>query len=105
MQPGYFYVVVRGDIPQPHLAVQIAHATLAATNTFIGANLVPHPNLIVCVVENESALADAFNRLKEAGVPVCAWTEDSMGNSLTAIATGILRGDQRKPLRKYRLLT
>lgn len=91
--------------PQPHLAIQIAHAVLAATNTFIGSAAVTHPNLVVCGVPDETALGDVFNRLKETGVPYCSWTEDDMGGSLTAIATGILRGGERKPFRRFKLLT
>lgn len=104
MQPGYVYVIARKDIPQPHLAIQIAHAVLAATNTFIGSAAVTHPNLVVCAVDDEQTLDRVFNRFKEIGVPVCAWTEDDMDGSLTAIATGILRGDERRHFRKFKLL-
>jgi hypothetical protein len=100
---GYVYVISRSDIPQPHLSVQIAHATLAATNTYGDPNRT-HPNLIVCLVENEPQLAEAFERLKASGVPAVAWTEEDMGRQLTAIATGILDGEQRKPLRRFRLM-
>lgn len=105
MQPGYIYVLVRKDIPQPHISVQIAHAVLAATNTFIGSACVIHPNLVVCAVDDEPTLDAIFQHLKDIGIPVCSWTEDDMGNSLTAIATGILRGDQRKPFRKFKLIS
>lgn len=76
---------------------------MAAVNAF---GMPPrHPNLVVCQVENEQELDDEFNRLKEAGVPCCAWYEDDMDNSLTAIATAALSGKERKPMRKYQLLT
>lgn len=101
--PGYVYVISRRDIPQPHLSVQIAHAVLAATNTYGNPN-VTHPNLIVCAVDDERTLDDVFNRLKESGVPVVAWSEEDMGRQLTAIATGILRGDQRRHFRRFKLL-
>lgn len=103
MQPGYVYVISRRDIPQPHLSVQIGHAVLAATNTFGEPNR-KHPNLIVCLVDNERDLADSFNRLKEAGVKCCAWMEEDMNRQMTAVATGILYGEQRKPLRKFLLM-
>lgn len=98
------YVISRKDIPQPHLVVQIAHAVLAATNTFIGSAAITHPNLVVCAVADEKDLAAEFNRLKEEGVPCCAWTEDDMNNQLTAVASAVVRGPQRKAFRKYKLL-
>jgi hypothetical protein len=64
----------------------------------------PHPNLVVCTLPDERQLDELFNRLKELGVPVCAWYEEDMGRRLTAIATGPLRGDQRRPLRNLKLL-
>jgi hypothetical protein len=103
MQPGYVYVISRKDIPQPHLSVQIAHAVLAATNAYGNPNIT-HPNLVVCVVDNEKTLDGIFNRLKEAGVKVCGWTEEDMGRQLTAIATGILFGDERRHFRRLKLL-
>jgi hypothetical protein len=45
-----------------------------------------------------------FNRLKEKGVRVCAWYEEDMGNQLTAIATAPLRGNERKPMKRLKLL-
>lgn len=101
--PGYVYVVTRRDIPHPHLSVQVAHAVLAATNTY-GNPRVTHPNLVLCAVADEAELTATFNHLKECGVPVCGWYEDDMGGRLTALATGILTGDGRKPFRKFKLL-
>lgn len=103
-KPAYVYILVRSDIPHPHLSVQAAHAVLAATNAFIGSKAITHPNLVLCAVKDEATLADEFNRLKEAGVQCCAWYEDDMKNELTAVATGLLSGPARKPMRKYRLL-
>ena len=63
------------------------------------------PHLVLCGVENEMALNDAFNRLKDQGVPCCGEYEpDFVGHPLTAVATGPLVGDARKPLRQFRLL-
>lgn len=58
----------------------------------------------MCVVEDEAALADAFNRLKDANVPAIGYYEDDFKGALTAVATGLLRGEQRRPLRRFRLL-
>lgn len=102
-EPAYVYVLVRTDLPWPHLAVQAIHGAIAATNTFGEPNKT-HPNLVLCRMENESALLAAFNRLKSANVRCCAWYEPDQGDTLTAIATAPLREDQRKPLKRFRLL-
>lgn len=83
--------------------MQVAHATLAATNTF-GNPKATHPHLIVCAVPDESTLNDLFESLKEQGCPCCSWREDDFQDALTAIATAPLFGDARKPLRRLPLL-
>lgn len=100
---SYVYAITRMDLPHPHLTVQVAHAVLAATNAF-GRPHQTHPHLIVCAVADEQALAEAFNELKDAGVPCCGWYEDDMANALTAVATAPLRHDARRPLKGFRLL-
>lgn len=102
-EPAYVYVLVRMDLPLPHLAVQAIHGAIAATNTFGEPNKT-HPNLVLCRVDNEAALLTAFNRLKAADVRCCAWYEPDQGDTLCAVATAPLRGEQRKPLRRFRLL-
>lgn len=102
-ETDYVYVITRLDIPAPHISVQIAHAAMAATYSFT-KKLRSHPHLCVCAVSNEEELDKEFNRLKEVGVPCCAWYEDDMGNQLTAVAAAPLRGNKRKPLRRYKLL-
>lgn len=77
---------------------------MAAVNAFGFTPGKPHPNLVVCSVTSEADLDAAFNRLKEQGVPCCAWYEDDMGHALTAVATAPLFGDQRRPLRRFKLL-
>jgi len=100
---AHVYVRLRLDLPHPHLTVQAAHAAIAATFAF-GEPHRTHPNLVVCGVADESELAAVFNSLKEQGVRCCAWYEDDMGGALTAIATAPLRGAERKPLKRFRLL-
>lgn len=77
---------------------------MAAVNAFGFTPGKSHPNLVVCGVGSESELATAFNRLKEQGIPCCGWTEDDMSGEMTAVATAPLRGEQRKPLRRLKLL-
>lgn len=102
-ETAYVYVISRLDLPYNHLTVQAAHAAIAATFAF-GEHKQTHPHLVVCAVQNERELEESFERLKTAGVPCCAYREDDMDDSLTAIATAPLRGKQRKPLKRFKLL-
>ncbi len=102
-QIRYLYAVTRRDLPPPHRTVQVAHAVLAATHSYGNPHLT-HPHLVVCAVENEKALEDLFESLKQQSVPVVAFYEDDLDDQLTAIATGLLAGDERKPLRWLPLL-
>lgn len=100
----HVYVLVDSSLPHPHLTVQAAHAAVAASRVYDQGVEDPHPNLVICGVAGEQALEAAFNKLKEQGVPAVAWREEDMGNALTAVATGPLRGAERKPLRRFKLL-
>lgn len=97
------YILVRRDIPQPYASVQIAHAAIAATLAY-GNPHRSHPHLVVCAVDNEKALAEEFNRLKDLGIACCGFYENDLHNQLTAVATAPLHGKERKPLRNYQLL-
>jgi hypothetical protein len=99
------YAISRLDLPQPHRTVQVAHAVLSATIAY-GDHRArhPHPNLIVLAVADEAALDREFNRLKEQGIPCCAFYEEDLGNALTAVATGPLTGDRRRALRHLPLM-
>lgn len=90
-------------MPQPHLTVQVAHAAIAATNTYGQPNKT-HPHLVVCTVSDERELAETFERLKSQRVPCCGIYEPDMGDSLTAVATAPLHGAARRPLQWLRLL-
>lgn len=79
------------------------HATLAAERAY-GDSKQTHPNLVLLAVENEQELETVFNDLKDKGVPCCSWSEEDMGDQLTAVATGPLSKEQRKHLRKFPLL-
>lgn len=97
------YVIVRADLPHPILTVQANHGAIAAERAF-GQPHRPHPNLVVCTVPDERALIDQFESLKQQGVPCCLWREEDLDGSATAIGTGPLRGDARRPLRRLKLL-
>lgn len=88
---------MRGRLRRP----EVAHAAIASSYTF---NINPsHPYLVVCSVRDETELDAAFNRLKEQGVPCCAYYEPDFCGAMTAVATAPLEGKARQPLRKFRL--
>ena len=95
-------MLVRSDLPQPHLSVQACHAVLAATNAY-GRPLATHPNLVLCAVAPED-MEREFNRLKDCGVACVGWYEPDFGGVLTAVATGLVCGEGRKEFRGYRLV-
>lgn len=69
-----------------------------------GNPLATHPHLVICGIGSEAELAEVFNRLKCQGVPCISWNEDDMNDALTAVATGPLNGQERRPLRRFKLL-
>ena len=97
------YVVVRRDLPGAHLTVQAVHAAIAATFAY-GNPRRTHPHLVLCGDENEQELIEVFEELKEKSVPVCIYDEEDMKGQYTAMATGPLDENQRKAMRKFRLL-
>jgi hypothetical protein len=59
----------------------------------------------LCGVDNEQELIDLFNDLKDRGVTCVSYNEpDFVGCQMTAIATAPLIGEERKPLKRLRLL-
>lgn len=55
-------------------------------------------------MKNEAELTEVFNGLKEKGVRCCAWMEEDLGGEMTAVATAPLRGEERRAMRRFRLL-
>lgn len=53
---------------------------------------------------DEDSLTELFERLEREGVPCCAYYESDMDDALTAVATGLLEGGARRPLRCLPLL-
>jgi hypothetical protein len=96
------YVFVRQDLPPPQQAVQAMHAAMEATRQ--GLTWEDHPHLVLCGVRNLTRLLACSDHLTRCQIPFTVWREPARGNEITAIATGLLHGDARRPLRKYQLL-
>lgn len=62
------------------------------------------PNLIVLGVPDQSGLDAAVSRLRDAGVPLCVFTEPDIGGQPTALATAPVYGRDRKLFREFRLI-
>ena len=97
------YVFVRCDMPPTQIAVQACHACIDVART-----LFPHyegvPFLVLCGLRNEKQLVDAFDRTKNLGIECQKFSEPDLDNQVTAFATGLISGDDRRLFRKYRLL-
>jgi hypothetical protein len=98
------YVLVRRDLSVPQQAVQAIHAAIEAARRFLPKEAV-HPHLVLCGVPDEPTLVREAERLEAFGIPIAKFHEPDRGNELTAIATAPLKGEDRRPMRRYKLLT
>lgn len=95
----YTYLFIRTDLSAPQQIVQASHAALGAGNRFG-----PHSHLVLIGVDDEEALLKAANHLDELGIDLEKFYEPDYDTGYTAICTRPLKGEVRKPLRKYQLM-
>lgn len=100
----YVYVLVRCDLPFPQQAVQAAHAAMISARQHVPSDFTDTPNLVLLGVPDGITLHQAHEHLVRNRIPCSPYFEPDYGNEMTAVATGLLFGDQRKHLRIYRLL-
>jgi hypothetical protein len=93
-------VFIRQDLSFPQQVVQSCHAV----RQIHGNQTTEDERLIVLAAKNENELIRIKSRLEEAGIDHWAFTEPDIGNQITSIATGPIRGHQRSFFKKYRLL-
>ena len=79
--------------------MQATHAAIQATNLFPSSD----PNLVVLECADRNALLRANEHLKSAGIDCALFFEPDGGLGFTALATGPIRGAQRRYLRGFRL--
>ena len=97
-------MIVRADLGPANAAVQAAHAVLEAVRAGVVDPAIPaHPNFVLLAVPDLSALLAAADRLARAGVAFHPWSDSLFPGGPTALCTGPLTGDRRKPLRRYPL--
>lgn len=95
----YMYLFVRDDLPQPQQIVQTAHAVDELNKE--------HPHdpgnyMVLCGVKGESELLDLSLWLNEQNIVHHMFYEPDV-DSYTAIATKPLIGEERKPLKRFKL--
>jgi hypothetical protein len=98
----YSYVIVRKDLPRHQQAVQGSHAAIERFN----GGTTQHPSVIFVVVKDENKLKKVIQELLERGVTLSIFREPMppYGNSITAVCTEPLIGEDRAYLQRFMLL-
>jgi len=97
-------VVVRGDIPIQHQAVQAIHAGIASARELIPRDMI-HPSLVLCTVPSRSELESLSDRLMSAGIVHRFFYESNMEDQPTALASEPVGKVGRKAFQKLPLFT
>lgn len=95
---------MRTDLSKSQQAVQSSHAVLEACRQSLIDHSVQHPNLVLCGVDNEDHLIEWMGKLKRSAIPIAIFREPDIGDSITAISTGLVARDCRKYFRGLKLL-
>lgn len=98
----YVYILVRADLEPADIMVQAAHAAYESAKEF------PHDaertSIIVLTVKTKYHLSDAVTRLRGLGISSTIYNENTKKLGSTALSTEAITEDQRKHMRKYKLL-
>lgn len=98
---NYSYVIVRNDLANAAKCVQSCHTSI---ESFCKSKH-KHYSIICLVVKNEKKLQAVIEELLEENISVSIFREPDLGNSITAICTEPLIGNQREKLKRFQLLT
>lgn len=96
----YSYVIVRNDLSNAQKAVQGGHALAEHYRL----NQDDHSSLVFIVVKNEQKLIKAAQLLLDNDIKPTFFREPDQDDTLTAICTPPLEGQERLILSKYQLL-
>lgn len=99
METAYTYLFIRRDLTAPQQIVQAAHAAACA-----GYSFGEHSHLICFGIKTEADLQKAAMFLESKGIKFEMFYEPDNDTAYTAICTEPLRGEQRKPMRRFSLL-
>ena len=100
----YVYVIVRHDLSPEQIAVQSGHAIIEAQKLLDDPQGQTHPHLVFCSARNERKLRDACKYLDEQRIRYATFVETDLDNSMTALATVPLVGEERFSMRKFQTL-
>lgn len=100
MDTPYTYLLIRTDLSTPRQLVQASHAAHLA-----GERFGSHSHLIAMKIADEADLLRAAAHLDKHGINYTMFHEPDYNTGYTAICTEPLKGEQRRPLRRYSLLT
>lgn len=90
-------------MPKTTQMVQASHAACEAGIRLISPEI-DHPNFVLLGVANEADLIKQFESIKQKGFPVVIFREEDLGNSVTALASGPIYGEDRKFFRNLNLI-
>lgn len=91
----YTYLFTMADLSIPQKIVQVAHAA-----AYIGNRFHADTNVVLC---EESNLEDIAAYLDSKGIEYELFFEPDV-NAFTSLATQPLKGSQRRPMRRFRLM-
>lgn len=94
---------MRRDLSGPQQIVQACHAAIESVRHTLSLDD-EHPSVITLNVKNEAQLNKILKRLAADGIEHYPFYEPDRGNELTAIASGPMTGNNRKPFKKYNLV-
>lgn len=97
------YILVREDLSLPQKIVQSAHAAIESAKSFLG-NELEHPHLVVLATKNEKTLYKSAQKLDQLGIRYRIFIEPDIGNEATALATEVVRGDNRRIFKNYQCI-
>lgn len=101
-QIPYVYVIVRNDLSFPQKCVQASHVVIEAFKDVIYES--KHPHLIILTAKNEENLKYIYNNLAKKSLHCFIWREPDLNNEITAIASPIVYGEERKLFSNFPLL-
>ncbi len=96
------YIFVREDLSHPQQIVQASHAASEASFRFEKPEQPLH--IVLCGVKDQHHLMNVAQYLGRHGIEFELFFEPDYDTGNTAIATQPLYDQQRKPLRKFKLL-
>ena len=97
----YMYLFIREDLSIPQQIVQTAHAVDEMGKQHKHSKVTNH--MVLFPAKHEADLKSISDKLEMLGIEHHMFWEPDV-SAFTAIATRPLIGDERIPLRKYRLL-